>query len=120
MAFKMKNMAYWKAKADASPLRQEGPVSRQNPKVTKSEEKRDPELDKTKGFGPVAKPPKKVDLSKMQDRIQDMYERISSIKQDASAAGEPLSNQQKKDVKNLTRELNIMRKRYTNITKKKI
>ena len=117
MAFKMRGPSLLKM---TSALKQEGPVTEQNPKVLKSEEERDPELDKTKGFNPVVKVPKKADLSKMQDRIQDMYERISSIKQDAMAAGEPLSNQKKKDIKTLKQELAIMRKRYTNITKKKI
>ena len=112
MAFKMKNMAYWKAKADASPLKQEGPVDKKQLKKQPSER-----IDKDDIYKPKRRVNDPGQSFDMAERIADLEDRVSFIKEDASASGKQLSKQQKKDIAKLTQEAQILRKRRGDKTK---
>jgi len=93
MAFKMKG---W------SPLHQEGPIDKKNIAVQPSE---------THDY--VYEPSERAKGDKEwvhSERTGNLEDRIAGIKQDASAAGKSLTEQQKKDIAKLEQELAILRK----------
>jgi hypothetical protein len=122
MAFKMKGFTYH----GKSPYKQEGPIDRKNPKKKPSEtegtwiygrgyDEEDTAGERGAGFDPGKGKDEKFTAI---ERINDIEERISFIKQDMSNQ-DGGTKQQKKDMEELKQELAIMRKRYKNETKKK-
>ena len=97
-------------KSKESPAKQEGPIDKKQLKLQPSENKDTWVYEPKKGKEAGSK----FDLG---ERIGDLEDRISFIKEDASAAGKPLSNQQKKDIAKLTQEAQILRKRRGDKTK---
>ena len=99
MAFKMKGFSGFKN----SPVRQEGPIDKKQLKLQKSE---NPD---TYVYEPGKR--KKGDEKFVRsERIGMLEERISFIKEDANAAGKPLTEQQKKDIAKIKQEVAILRK----------
>ena len=91
MAFKMRN-----------PFKQEGPVDKKNIAVQPSEK-----------HDYVYEPSEKASEDKEWvhgERIGNLEERIAGIKEDVSAMGKPITEQQKKDIAKLEQELAILRK----------
>ena len=96
-----------------SPLKQEGPVDKKQLKLQPTESK------DTYVYKPKTRANDPGQSFDMAERIADLEDRISFIKEDASAAGKQLSKQQKKDIAKLTQEAQILRKRRGDKTKKK-
>ena len=110
-----------------SAFKQEGPIDRKNPKRKPSElegtwiygrgyDEEDTAGERGAGFEPGKGKDEKFTAI---ERINDIEDRISFIKEDISNQEGGATKQQKKDLKELEQELAIMRKRYKNETKKK-
>ena len=112
--YQMKGSKFY-GKGNQSPLKQEGPINKQNPKLQKSENP-DTWIYPGKGFNPGGTRDQKFTAN---ERIGDLEDRISFIDEDASASGKSLTEQQKKDKEFLQREADIMKKRRENTRKKK-
>ena len=120
--FTMKGFTY-----PGNAFKQEGPIDRKNPKRKPSElegtwiygrgyDEEDTAGERGAGFDPGKGKDEKFTAI---ERINDIEERISFIKEDISNQDGGATKQQKKDLKELKQELAIMRKRYKNETKKK-
>ena len=107
--YQMKGSEFY-GKGNQSPLKQEGPINIQNPKLQKSENP-DTWIYPGKGFNPGGDRDQKFTAL---ERLNDLEERISFIDEDVSASGKPKTKQQKKDQEFLQREADIMRKRIQN------
>mgnify|MGYP003140453194 CR=1 FL=1 len=94
-----------------SPAKQEGPIDKKQLKLQPSENK---DTDVYKPKKRVNDPGQSFDMA---ERIADLEDRVSFIKEDASASGKQLSKQQKKDIAKLTQEAQILRKRRGDKTK---
>tara|TARA_R100000458_G_C8208019_1_gene196430 strand:+ start:513 stop:881 length:369 start_codon:yes stop_codon:yes gene_type:complete len=112
--YQMKGSKFY-GKGNQSPLKQEGPINKQNPKLQKSENP-DTWIYPGEGFSPGGTKDQKFTAL---ERLNDLEERISFIDEDVSASGKPKTKQQEKDQKFLRREADIMRKRIQNTAKKK-
>ena len=112
--YQMKGSKFY-GKGNQSPLKQEGPINKQNPKLQKSENP-DTWIYPGKGFNPGGNRDQKFTAN---ERIGDLEDRISFINEDVHGSGKPKTKQQKKDQEFLQREVDIMKKRRENTRKKK-
>ena len=90
MGYKMKGFSGFKS----SPVKQEGPIDKENVKLQKTEHK---DTWVYKG-------------ENKQERIIDLEERIGFINEDVNRSGKPKTEQQSKDQAKLKQELAILRK----------
>ena len=90
MAYKMKNFSGF----GNSPVKQEGPIDKENVKLQKTEHK-DTWVYKGKN---------------KQERIIDLEDRIGFIDEDVHSSGKSKTDQQKKDQAKLKQELAILKK----------
>ena len=102
MAYKMKGFPM----INSSAFKQEGPIDKKQLKKQPSEK-----IDKDDIYEPKRRVNDPGQSFDMVQRIGDLEDRISFIKEDASADGKPLSKQQKKDIDKLTQEAQILSKR---------
>ena len=112
--YQMKGSKFY-GKGNQSPLKQEGPINKQNPKLRKSEHP-DTWIYPGKGFNPGGT---RDELFTASERIGDLEDRISFIDEDVHSSGKSKTKQQKKDQEFLQREVDIMKKRRENTRKKK-
>jgi len=104
--YQMKGSKFY-GKGNQSPLKQEGPINKQNPKLRKSEH---PDTW-------VYKPGERVKKDKKwvrQERIGGLEDRASFIDETANAEGRSTTKQEKKDKAKLQHEADIIRNRKTN------